>query len=684
VRAVVAALLLTLAGAAAPSAAPKAVERTSLSLDGTWRFRIDSRRDWTPVEVPHTWNVMAAYHDYEGVAWYQRTFKLPRVPGARVTLRFGAVFYEARVSVNGVDVGRHEGGYTPFELDITSAARPGRSNVVLVRVDNRRSRDRIPARLTPNWSFDWWNYGGIVRDVAVQLTSRVYVAHQRVVATPELSGQDRASTAAVETYLRVRNTTGRRFEGVATTEVESVAASTPIVVEHGESRTFRLRLTLQAPRLWHFDHPELYRLTTSVTDARGSIFDRLTTTFGVRSVELRDARLLLNGEPVRLVGLSRHSDSPANGLAESSEVVDADYDDLKRLNEVLTRPVHYPQSEAVLDYADRHGILLIPEVPAWQLLADQLGNPRLQALHRAQLRELVASQLNHPCIIAWSVANEIESDTPEAYDFVRKAIATVKALDPIRPVGFASNRLNGSPATDATRFADLVMMNEYFGTWAGPKQGLGAALDRVHESFPAKPVIVSEFGFEPRWQELVNQPTSTLDPASYYVVADSVSPSSDEADAQRRVLIAEQMNAFRQRPFVVGAIFWTYQDYRTRTDFIMGVVDADRRRRGSWSRMRAEYAPARLSSFSFVPGGAHIVLRTRGDLPAYTLRGYTLRWAAETQEGTLALPPLAPGSTWSGDLAWRGSPGRVRLALVRPTGYAVLEATFEREADRKR
>jgi beta-glucuronidase len=676
VRAIVAALLLTLAGAAAPAAAPTAVERTSLSLDGTWSFRVDGQRGWTAVEVPHTWNVMRAYGDYEGIAWYRRTFSLPRVTGARIALRFGAVFYETRVWVNGVAVGGHEGGYTPFELDATKAARPGRRNEVLVRVDNRRGRDRIPAQLTPDWSFDWWNYGGIVREVAVVLTSPVYVAHARVVATPVLTGADRASGAVVEAFVRVRNVTGRRFDGVVNATVEGVAASAPLTVQGGRTRSVRLRLTIAAPRLWHFDHPELYELTSTVADASGQLFDRVRTTFGVRSVELRDARLLLNGEPVRLVGLTRHADSPAYGLAEPAEQVVADYDDLKRLNEVLTRPAHYAQSEAVLDYADRHGILLIPEVPAWQLDADQLGRAQMQALERSQLRELVESEVNHPSVIAWSVANEIESDTPQGYDFVRNAIAAVKALDPTRPVGFASNRLNGTPGSDATRFSDFVLMNQYFGTWAGPKQELGAALDRVHAAFPEKPVIVSEFGFEPRWQELVGRATSTIDPASYYVVPESVKQGSEAADAQRRALISEQLDVFRERPFVVGAIFWTYQDYRTRSGFVMGVVDAERHPRGSWARIRAEYAPARVSAFSLEPGGAHVELTTRADLPGYTLRGYTLRWSTGAEEGAVDLPPLPPGSTWSGELRWRGPATRVRLELVRPTGDAVLEQTF--------
>jgi beta-galactosidase/beta-glucuronidase len=668
IRALLAAFVLLLPAAADRPGRPLVpVERSTISLNGPWSFAVG--RSSTTVQVPHTWNVMPRYAGYEGAATYRRSFTLPTAArDAHVTLRFGAVFYEARVSVNGVSVGRHEGGYTPFELDLSRVARPGR-NVVAVHVDNQRRSNRIPADLSPTWSFDWWNYGGIVRDVAVRLTSRAYVVHQRIVANPVLSAEDAASSATVAAHVRVRNTSTSTFAGVVRSETAGVRADTAVRLAPGAARTVRLELRLEAPKLWHFDHPDLYELMTTLERSDGRVLDRTMETFGIRAIELRGGRIVLNGEPVRLVGVTRHADSPAQGLAETVAVVAADYDDLKRLNQVLTRPVHYPQAEAVLEHADRNGLLLIPEVPAWQLRRAQLGDPRMQRLEQAQLRELVASQLNHPSVIAWSVANEIDSDSAEGYAFVRKAIAAVKAVDPTRPVGFASYRLYDSPGLDATRFSDFVLMNQYYGTWAGPKQELGAALDQVHAAFPEKPLIVSEFGFEPRWQRLAGVATHSLDRATHYFVGDAVDPRSNEADAQRRTLIAEQMAVFRSRPFVAGAIFWTYQDYRTPTEFTMGVVNANRKRRGSWRVLRDQYSPVVVEGVSFAGGTAEVRLRTRAYLPSYTLRGYTLRWPG----GEIELPTLPPGSSWTGTIR-AGAP--LELAVVRPTGYPVLEGLY--------
>ena len=339
---------------------------------------------------------------------------------------------------------------------------------------------------------------------------------------------------------------------------------------------------------------------------------------------------------------------------------------------MLTRPVHYPQSPLVLDYADRHGILLVPEVPAWQLTRDQMASAHMQALERRQLRELVESEANHPSVIAWSVGNELDSQTTEGWSFVRKMVRYVRSLDPTRPVGFASNHLYATPQLDATRFCDFVLMNEYFGSWGGPEEGLGPALDRVHAAFPGKPVVVSEFGLEPHWYTLGGPPEDSLDSAHYYSVSRIVPATSDLADSERRRLIADQLAVFRVRPWIVGAIYWTYEDYRTRTDFVMGVVDPQRRRRGSWQTLRREYAPVSIARL----GDGTVTVRTRADLPSYTLRGYALRWRVRPDgpRGSITLPDLPPGTAWSTQLVPKAT--NVDLTVVRPTGFTAATASY--------
>jgi beta-galactosidase/beta-glucuronidase len=697
---------------------------TSISLSGEWRFAVDRERiglaqnwqeptfddsSWLAVSVPHTWNVMPDYKDYEGIAWYRRTFSLPaEADEGHVRLHFGAVYYLARVWLNGQLLGEHEGGYTPFEFDVTGTAKSDVVNVIAVQVDNLRTMNRIPAVLRKDWSFDWWNYGGIVRDVSLEVTSRAYIARQRIVATPHLTGLDEADSAAVTAIVSVSNTTNQPLEATLNVDVLDDAtgrsvvaspASASVSIPPGESTDVPLNLTIDSPRLWHFDHPNLYRWTASLRTRTGQTLHSAQLTFGVRSVELKDARFYLNGEPVRLVGVTRHADSPEYGLAEPVTVMAADYDDLKTLNEVLSRPVHYPQHEFMLDYADRHGILLIPEVPAWQLTAAQMADPHMRQLEQQQLHEMIDASFNHPSVWAWSIGNEIESQSGAGRDFVKTMLAYVKSLDPTRPVGFASNNLGGSPQTDATALSDFVLMNQYFGTWVGPKGWLGGALDLIHKTWPQKTVIISEYGFEPHWNRFWGPPTSSLKASDYYFVPDNVAPDSEEADAQRRQLIVDQLGVFRNKPYVAGAIFWTYQDYRTRTNFIMGLVDPERRRRGSWALLREEYAPIRFESATFAAASGNtwqveVTLRTRGpvetDMPAYTLRGYRLHWLVLSldgstiySEGDVPLPVLAPGTTWRSSMAWTApdKPYAVTLRIVRPTGFAVLERSYSPQGD---
>jgi beta-glucuronidase len=692
------------------------VEPFVIPLSGEWRFAIDpdgggeaegwaesgfDDSSWSVVEIPHTWGVMEEHSRYDGLAWYRRTFQLSgEAAEAHLQLRFEAVFYLARVWLNGEYLGEHEGGYTPFEFDVSGIAMPGEENAIAVQVDNERSPDRIPAVLSPEWSFDWWNYGGIVRDVALQVSSRAYIADQRIVARPNIVAWDEADTAQVSITVVVENAAPSPLQGTLSGEiledatglpVPDVSVISPLSVAPGESVELELRAEIERPNLWHFDHPHLYRWSATLRDTDGQLLHVDETTFGIRSVELREAELYLNGEPVRLVGLTRHADSPEHGLAETVTVMAADYDDMKRLNMVFSRPVHYPQSEFILDYCDRNGILLIPEVPSWQLNDRQLADADMRGLARQQLIEMIAADYNHPSVWAWSVGNEFDSRSPAGHDYVQDLVSLAHELDPTRPVGFASNRLDSRPSIEASSLADFILMNQYFGTWVGPKGGLGDALDEIHATWPEKVVIISEFGFEPHWNRRWGPPTSQLDPSQYYYIAEDAAPDSDEADEQRRQVIVEQMEVFRSKPFIAGAIFWTYQDYRTPSDFVMGVVDPERNRRGSWELLREEYSPVVVDGVSFLPAaeGASVSLHARGpveqELPAYTLREYTLAWSVLSvdgeevfSQGEILLPTLAPGQAWSGDLEWPAPPADyvLRLTVIRPTGFSVIERIY--------
>jgi hypothetical protein len=487
-------------------------------------------------------------------------------------------------------------------------------------------------------------------------------------------------------------------EGSGTSVLES-PVSVDVGVGSGERVEVELSTPLLEPDLWHFDHPSLYRWSAVLSNEEGEVLHEDEVVFGVRLVELKDARFYLNGEPMRLVGLTRHADSPWFGLAETMAMMTRDWNDLKRLNQVFSRPVHYPQHEAILEYADRNGVLLIPEVPAWQLTARQLADGEMRALEEQQLREMIDAAFNHPSVWAWSIGNEFASDTVEGSAFARDMIAYVKSLDSTRPVGFASNRLGAYPQFDATLYSDFVMMNQYFGTWAAEKGGLGKALDDIHAAWPDKVVIISEFGFEPRWNTLWGPPASTLNLDEYYFIEEDVAPDSDEADEQRRMVIRDQMAVFRSRPFVAGAVFWTYQDYRTPSGFLMGVVDARRSRRGSWEVLREEYSPVlfedvSISSAADTSQSAVVTLQTRGpldeDMPAYTLWDYVLDWSVTSvdgayayADGSVALPVLEPGEEWLGEVSWQALGGDyvLRLRVIRPTGFVAVETVYDAQGE---
>ncbi len=666
---------------------------TRVDLDRDWSFctdpgQIGEAAQWQKhppphtdsISIPHTWNI-GRRDGYLGKAWYFATFQIPvRSPALHVKLHFGATFYSARVWLNGVELGSHEGGYTAYSFEITPQLQ--RTNHVAVEIDNRVGAATIPGlaqRSGDHAWYDWWDYGGIVRDVWLTMGGPIQVRRQQIrsqIVEDEAIVEDKIlleNHLARKQPISVRMTArGPRGE-IAGTETRDVALAPQV-------NSVDLSLKIRSAQLWGIDHPNLYRMQVQIIGPRGEILDEQSDTFGLRKIEIRDRHLLLNGERVRLTGVTRHEESVWEGLAETVGTMLHDYDDMRSLQVTLTRPVHYPQNSFILDYADRHGILLIPEIPVWQFSETQLKDPRVLALAKQQMREMIEESGNHPSIFAWSVCNESDTGTPGGIAYFRAMRDFIRQLDPSRFVSYADDRLPGLKRAEdsAANDADFLMMNQYFGSWHGPESALAESLDRIGRMFPEKMMIVSEFGLPG-------------------IFADN----PEDADRMRVRIIQEQMPELARRDWIAGAILWCYQDYKSRRNLPPGreqgyvehgLVDEYRQRKPSYYVWKVLNAPAIMEAqweqaMEGPPAGFKVTLKPNGlqDLPSYPLRDYRLAWELSDQVGKLLaggeqeLADLSSTRIVSGDVGPQPEAKilRLHLTLLRPGGAIAAESFLD-------
>jgi hypothetical protein len=669
---------------------------TRQDLNGEWRFRTDALKqgeaqnwpkyppaDAETVRVPHTWNV-GKYEDFEGTAWYFKSFMAgEEMLGRHVELNFGATFYRSRVWLNGVLLGGHEGGHTAYHFDVTRHLR--RNNTLAVEIDNMPTAQTIPGwalrlRSGGNIWYDWWHYGGIVRDVWLSATSLALVRRQQIRVKVEGSDAQVTDRVFLENFLPkplAARLVIRAIPEGGGTAVESASAN--VTLNPGaQGETLSLRIA--NVKLWHFDRPNLYRMEVELRDARGTLLDSLADTFGARTLELRDRHLYLNGERVRLSGMTRHEDSPWEGLAETRGTIRHDYDALKELQVTLTRPVHYPQHPDVLDYCDRNGILLVPEIPIWQFNEQQMADPKVVALARQIMREMIEQNYNHPSVMGWSVCNESETYTAGGRAYVRAMKEMIDELDPDRFVTFADDSLPGLKRAEdsASSFADFIMWNQYFGTWSGPASLLPETAERVGRMFPDKMIVISEFG-----------------------AAGMFARDKEKGDELRRRIMRDQTALFSKYDFIGGMIFWCYQDYKShrnlrpgmQSGFVeMGVVDENRQRYPSFQLWKELNAPARikmdwnpLTTYTS-PVGFRATVERRGEneIPSYALKGYRLTWEVTDYQdqiiarGAQEVPEV--GAAFTFEAKWPAPATRavtLRLRLYRPTGFLAQEETLE-------
>jgi beta-glucuronidase len=422
------------------------------------------------MKVPGDWNSQAEKLQlYEGTVWLRQVFQADPKPGKHYVLYFGAVNYEAHVYLNGKKLGMHKGGFTPFQFDVTDKLVKGR-NFVVVKADNTRHQDEIPTVNT-----DWWNYGGITRDVMLAELPSTYIADYKV----QLARHD---AHRIEGYVQMSDAAAARE---VTLSIPEAGIRTTVRTDaHGRAL---ISIPADKLQLWSPEQPKLY----SVELSGGG--DKVSDRIGFRTIETRGQDILLNGKSIFLRGVAVHDENPLiPGRTRSQGDMRMLLQWAKEMNCNYVRLAHYPHSEEMIRLADEMGILVWAEVPVYWTIS--WTNPDTYANANAQLTDLIVRDKNRASVIVWSVGNETPISAPRT-SFMTRLAKTAHALDDTRLVAAALEiHRKGDEITVEDPLADqldLASFNEYAGWyWASNAEMLNYHFNVKYN----KPVVITEFG----------------------------------------------------------------------------------------------------------------------------------------------------------------------------------------------
>ena len=512
-----------------------------------WQKGVESSRS---IGIPGSWNEQFIdTRDYLGPTWHFKKFYVPSSWKEKlVWFRIGAANYYAKVWINGKFIGEHEGGYLPFQFEVTDKVTFGKENFLSVKVDNQLSPERVPPgnipeeehprsvrqRPYPDVNFDFFPYGGIHRPVYLFCTPLDYI--EDIAVTTSIEGKKglikyritKKGGEAKEAFIHL---------GDENTRLDQKTEFRGNMAEG--------QLTIDEATFWSPDNPHLYEMVVELLSPEGAPNDEYTLSIGIRTIEVKNDRLYLNGEPIFLKGFGKHEDFPIIGKGLSLPLIAKDYSLMKWIGANSFRTSHYPYSEEMMNMADKEGFLVIDEIPAVGLFFGK-GNKRRLSLCKQYLRELIARDKNHPSVIMWSIANEPHSTKPEAKEFFRQLYQHTKKLDPSRLVTLVS--MFGLKE-EALAYVDVICLNRYYGWYTDPGQldrashKLSRELDALYQTYK-KPILLSEFGAG----------------AIAGVHAHPAELFSEEYQAE---LIQKYCEVIESKPYMVGEHVWCFADFKT-------------------------------------------------------------------------------------------------------------------------
>jgi len=552
-----------------PTLLVNADHRTSISLNGDWHyivdpydngyydFRMQPRAEgYFKNEKPDSSSKLVEYdfsksptlkvagdwnsqHDslffYEGTIWYEKDFQYQRKPHTRTFLHVGAANYISHAWVNGKKACDHDGGYTPFDCEVTELVHDG-ANFVVIYVNNQRTREGVPTLNT-----DWWNYGGLTRDVSLIETPEVFIDDYSVQL-------QQRSSSAICGWIHVTGGAG----GVPVTlKIPELHLTTTSSTDANGRAA--LELSTKDLVRWSPQNPKLYDIEVSVGD------DHLKDQIGFRTIEVQGDNILLNGQSIFLRGVSIHAEAPyRSGRAWSEQDAETLLGWAKELGANFVRLAHYPHDERMTRLADRMGLMVWSEVPVYWMI--DWENLKTLANATDQLRDMIRRDRNKASVVLWSVANETPNTTARL-NFLRSLIKAAHTEDPYRPVTAALLVTTLPNAPDGTRtkvlddplgeYLDVLGCNEYIGWYEGTPD---LASRTKWQSKYNKPLIMSEFGGDAK---------AGLHGA----------PSERWTEEYQENIYRQQISMLKQIPFLRGMSPWILMDFRSPRRDLPGIQD---------------------------------------------------------------------------------------------------------------
>jgi beta-glucuronidase len=472
------------------------------------------------LKVPGDWNTQSDQQIfYEGTIWYKKSFDYQRRPNTRLFVYFGAANYQADVYLNGQKIGQHEGGFTPFNFEITNVVQNS-GNFLIVKVDNKRRRDAVPTLMT-----DWWNYGGLTRNVKLVETPATFIHDYSIQL-------QRGSRDRIGGFVKL---SGDKHNQRITVRITESGISKSFTTDRNGVAAIDFNAEL---KLWSPDNPKLYDVIIEAET------DRINDQIGFRSVETRGVEILLNGKPIFLRGVCIHEEAPfRGGRAYSREDAQTLLGWARELGANFVRLAHYPHNEFMIREADRMGIMVWSEIPVyWTILWE---NPDTLQNARNQLSEMIARDKNSAAVVIWSVANETPLSDARL-SFLRNLISHARSLDTTRLISAAMERHYIDATTQMIddplgEYLDVLGCNEYVGWY----DGLPDKADRLEwKSKYQKPLIMSEFGGDAR----------------YGHHGDALTRWTEEYQEN---LYRHQLAMLKRIPFLRGTSPWILMDFRS-------------------------------------------------------------------------------------------------------------------------